>query len=726
MIVERSGHAMLAMETAINALSHPIVIADYTSPGCPIVFVNEAFTTLTGFGPNEVLGRNCSFLQGPGTDPNVISVMREAIANGLPVHTEVLNYRRDGSTFWNDLTIDPVRNEEGRITHLIAFQNDASLRSAAKEHRQEAEQHFAAIVGNIPGFVFRLVQHEDGTIALPFISASLGRTLGLGEADIVDMQTVAAFLHPLDREQCRVAILQSATALSPLNIDLRFVAKDSTEHWFRIHSTPRLHPGGDVIWDGLAMDIDAERSADVHTASLAGYDGLTGLCNRVQLHAAVRTALEGPPEMRGAKRGQLAMVYIGLDDFRPVNDALGQAFGDGILRRLGLRLREYAERLGGTAARLGGDEFGILLPQIDAAARLQEIGDAVARTVSYPMLVDGQECAVQACIGIATTRGEGDLAAVPAAERPAELLKRAHLALYIAKQDGAGLCRIYSPEFDDRVRNRVTLRQSLQRAISQSQFQLHYQPVVDLDSGRIVGAEALVRWLHPELGVQRPDVFIPFAESSGLIVPLGQWVMKQAMQQVRAWASQGLQAPRIAINLSSVQLSRPGFIAAVKQALHETGADPRQLEFELTEGVFLEGSNETFQQLNALRAMGFELALDDFGTGHSTFKYLRDFPVQKIKIDQTFVRQLVIDSSDASIVRAIIAVSRSLGLSVVAEGIETALQRDFLRDEGCKIGQGYLYSMPLVAEDFGWLLQSGMALPLGQRARMAQLDGAAA
>ena len=349
----------------------------------------------------------------------------------------------------------------------------------------------------------------------------------------------------------------------------------------------------------------------------------------------------------------------------------------------------------------------------------------MARTVSYPMLVDGQECAVQACIGIATTRGEGDLAAVPAAERPAELLKRAHLALYIAKQDGAGLCRIYSPEFDDRVRNRVTLRQSLQRAISQSQFQLHYQPVVDLDSGRIVGAEALVRWLHPELGVQRPDVFIPFAESSGLIVPLGQWVMKQAMQQVRAWASQGLQAPRIAINLSSVQLSRPGFIAAVKQALHETGADPRQLEFELTEGVFLEGSNETFQQLNALRAMGFELALDDFGTGHSTFKYLRDFPVQKIKIDQTFVRQLVIDSSDASIVRAIIAVSRSLGLSVVAEGIETALQRDFLRDEGCKIGQGYLYSMPLVAEDFGWLLQSGMALQLGQRARMAQLDGAA-
>ena len=404
---------------------------------------------------------------------------------------------------------------------------------------------------------------------------------------------------------------------------------------------------------------------------------------------------------------------MALDDFRSLNNTMGQVFGDGVLRRIGMRIQDYADKYGGTAARLGGDEFGLLLPDV-GERNVGDIAEALARMVAFPMLVDVQELSAQACVGAVAPAGLDDLAALKPAERGSELLKRAQVALYVAKQEGPGICRLYAPEYDDRVRNRVALHQSLRRGITEEEFKVNYQPVVNLDNGEIVGAEALVRWQHPELGVQRPDVFIPFAEASGLIVPLGNWVMKQAMRQMRRWASLGLRVPRIAINVSGVQLRRPGFIASVEQALAETGAEPAHLEFELTEGVLLEGSAEIFAQLKTLRAMGFMLTLDDFGTGHSTFRYLRDFPVQKIKIDQSFVRQLVIDSSDASIVRSIISLARSLKLEVVAEGIETPMQRDFLYAEGCRIGQGYLFSMPLGAEDFGWLLQTGTTLPIAQ------------
>jgi EAL domain-containing protein (putative c-di-GMP-specific phosphodiesterase class I) len=284
--------------------------------------------------------------------------------------------------------------------------------------------------------------------------------------------------------------------------------------------------------------------------------------------------------------------------------------------------------------------------------------------------------------------------------------------LRAAKQEGPGAYRVYSVAFDDRLRNRLALRQSLHRAIEGQQFELHYQPLVQLASGRIVGAEALVRWNHPELGTQRPDVFIPLAEASGMIVPLGAWAIKQAMRQGQLWKRPGVGAPRIAINISSIQLAKPGFIAAVEQALSETGADPRDFEFELTEGLMIEPSSETLAILTWVKSLGFGITIDDFGTGYSTFKYLRDFPVDKIKIDQTFVRQLAIDSSDASIIRSMIALSRSLGVQIVAEGVETAMQRDFLRDEGCEVGQGYFFSLPLTAEDFGWLLRSGLNLPV--------------
>jgi EAL domain-containing protein (putative c-di-GMP-specific phosphodiesterase class I) len=303
---------------------------------------------------------------------------------------------------------------------------------------------------------------------------------------------------------------------------------------------------------------------------------------------------------------------------------------------------------------------------------------------------------------------------VPPGEHVLDLLKKSHLAVQAGKREGPGTTLRFSPEHDDSTRNRVVLRQSLHQAVAERQFELHYQPLVELETGRIVGAEALVRWNHPQLGLQRPDLFIPLAESSGLIVPLGNWIISAAMQQARSWADEGIAVPRIAINLSAIQLKRPSLVTSIEQALRESRVDPRAFEFELTETSIMENPTMLAKQLAAIKAMGFQLAMDDFGTGHSTLKYLRDFSFDKIKIDQTFVRQLVIGSNDASIIRAILTLSRSLHMAVVAEGIETTIQRDFLYGEGCKVGQGYLFSMPLKAEDFAWLLRSGARLPLGK------------
>jgi EAL domain-containing protein (putative c-di-GMP-specific phosphodiesterase class I) len=258
----------------------------------------------------------------------------------------------------------------------------------------------------------------------------------------------------------------------------------------------------------------------------------------------------------------------------------------------------------------------------------------------------------------------------------------------------------------------MMLRHSMRDAIDQDQFELHYQPLVDLQSSRIVSAEALVRWQHPQLGLLRPDMFIALAEESGLIGLLGDWVMRTAMRQMVAWDSAGLSSPTIALNISSIQVKMPDFVEGVKAALAETGADARRFDLELTEGILFELSPQVLSVLTELKLLGFKLVIDDFGAGHSSLQYLRSFPIDKLKIDQIFVRQLVADSSDAVIIRAITSLARNLKIGLVAEGIETVEQRDFLRNQGCMTGQGYLFSLPLAAEDFAWMVEQKTALPI--------------
>jgi diguanylate cyclase (GGDEF)-like protein len=514
-------------------------------------------------------------------------------------------------------------------------------------------------------------------------------------------------LHPDDVEIARVAIERSAADLSPLVLAFRMIAENG-ERWVRTYSSPRLQKNGDVVWDGVGIDITTEKLTETRLAYLAYHDPLTGLSNRTFLAEQLALAIEAARK----ERTQIALSKLLVVGFSEISETLGMNEGDAALKSIAARLSELA-MLGNNAisARLAGAEFAILRRGGTAGTDADEFAGVMMRSLAQPIVVDQAALMTEPCVGTALLAPDdlGDLSAHAAA---AELMKRAAIALSAANKVGPGTHRLYDEDLDHRRQHRMMLRHSMREAIDKDQFELHYQPLVDLQSSRIVSAEALVRWQHPQLGLLRPDLFIALAEESGLIGPLGEWVMRTAMRQMMAWDSEGLDSPTIALNISSVQLKMPDFIETVRRAVAETGADARKFDLELTEGILLELSPHILSVLAELKLLGFQLVIDDFGAGHSSLQYLRNFPIDKLKIDQIFVRQLVAGSSDELIIRAITALAKSLKIGLVAEGIETVEQRDFLRDQGCTTGQGYFFSLPLAAEDFAWMIKQNSVLPI--------------
>jgi diguanylate cyclase (GGDEF)-like protein/PAS domain S-box-containing protein len=693
------------LERAAMETSRCIIITDHTQLDDPISFVNPAFTAHTGYSRDEAVGRNSRFLQGTDTDPTVVAEIRAALNAGQSIQREILNYRKNGQPFWNDIAIDPVHDERGAVVGFVSIQFDVSLKNLADCARLEAERRLHLIDDNMPGYLYQRLLKPDGTIELPYLSMSLNHILGLPDGTVITAGYFYEHVHSEDRDGLMRAIRSSAAGLSMFQEEFRLVRSSGDLSWFRSDAFPRATPNGDIVWEGVAIDVTAEKAGQIKLAFIESHDSLTGLCNRQVFNDAVKTAVNAV-----ASGSFTGVFYVDLDDFEVLNQLYGQPFGDRVLRRVGLRLTEFAETWGGVAARLGGDEFAVLFAALPLDISELELAEAMHKALTRPMNIDGQEVILEVCIGAASNHDPDSRFPEGADDRVAELTTRANLALSAAKQDGPNVCRTYSSHVDDRMRNRVQLRQSLQHAIQEQQFALHYQPLVDLLSGRIIGAEALVRWYHPDLGLQRPELFIPLAEATGLIVPLGAWVLKEAMRQARLWAEQGIEVPRIAVNVSSIQLQKPGFTAMAEQALAETRVKASGFKLELTESILIETSVDIRQQLSELRSLGFGIAIDDFGTGHSNFKYLKAFPIDEVKIDQDFVRHLVVDSRDATIIHAIIKLAQGLELGVIAEGIETAMQRDFLIAEGCSMGQGALFSMPLPAEDFGRLLMKSGGL----------------
>ena len=540
-------------DRAIAASSNGIIITDPTRPDNPIIYVNQKFEQITGYGAAEAVGKNCRFLANADREQPGVDELRIAIREGREWSGPLRNFRKDGTPFWNELYIAPVRDESGRVVNFIGVQKDVTERKLLEE--KLAHQAF--------------------------------------------------------------------------------------------------------------------------------HDPLTDLPNRSLFLDRVDHALK-----RARRRGErVAVLFMDLDNFKVINDSLGHEVGDELLIAVAGRLSSCLRPVD-TAARLGGDEFVVLLEDVEDPQEATKVAVRIEEALRAPFWVGGHHLFVTTSVGVALGGDDAD--------RSGDLLRNADLAMYRAKEGGKDSHAVFEPGMNEKALERLGMEADLRRALDKEEFRVYYQPKVSLKSGRIVAQEALVRWEHPERGLVPPAEFIPLAEETGLIVPLGQWVLEEACRQAKEWQNLYPTDPslRMSVNLSGAQFKRPDLGASVAEVLSETGLDPRDLILEITESMMVEDVGDALATLQELKSLGVKIAVDDFGTGYSSLSYLKRFPVDFLKIDRSFVEGLGRDSKDEGLVSASIELAHALDLEAIAEGVETEAQLEYLRSLGCDLAQGFYFQKP--------------------------------
>ena len=492
---------------------------------------------------------------------------------------------------------------------------------------------------------------------------------------------------------------------APLSLQTHARSRDGTMIPVEIHAS-RMLLNGSRRATVVVRDISERLDSQEQMWRLAHFDELSGLPNRLLFRQLLEQALIDA----GRSKKPLAVLLIDLDRFKLINDTLGHDTGDEVLRQVTARLRQCLSETD-IISRFGGDEFAALIRDIDGADAARAAAKRVLAAVDQPYRLNGEEYHLSASIGISTFPGDSVDATA--------LLRNAELAMYRAKDQGKNNFQFHSPQMNARSFEYVVLERFLRRAIEQDEFLIHYQPQVEVASGRLTGAEALLRWNHPGMGMMQPDKFIPLAEETGLIVPIGRIVMMRACVAARRWQECGIPGFRVAVNLSPRQFAQSELVADVRHILEDTGLAPEYLELEITESMVMENPERAAAILHELRAVGVKLAIDDFGTGYSSLGYLKRFPVDTLKIDRSFIKDVPADADDVAITHAVIAMGHSLRLLTVAEGVETKAQAEFLATNGCDLMQGYLISRPLPMEDMDRFLaqRCGLVIPRSQPTR---------
>ncbi|OLC53286.1 MAG: hypothetical protein AUH92_06260 [Acidobacteria bacterium 13_1_40CM_4_69_4] len=524
-----------------------------------------------------------------------------------------------------------------------------------------------------------------------------------------NLQAYLELLQPQDRELVARATGEAVRKEGPYSFDARIVMPDGGVR--HVHEQAEIvceDDGTPLRLSGTTQDITERKQIEEQIRFLAYYDGLTRLPNRALFMERLGQALASAQRQSRT----LAMLFLDLDRFKRINDTLGHTLGDRLLQAVSGRLKKClrstdtiarGDPLAGTdsVARLGGDEFIVTITDIARGEDAAKIARRVLDSLNEPFKLEEHEVVVTGSIGISLFPHDG--------ADVETLLKNADSAMYHAKDAGRGTYQFYSKSMNAAAFQRLALENSLRKALERGEFMLYFQPQVDVSSGTIFGAEALIRWRHPDLGMVSPADFIPLAEETGLILPMGEWVLHAAGAQGKAWQDAGFGPLIVAVNLSGRQFRQQQLVQTVEDALKATGLDPRCLELEITESILVQSVDDTLATLKRMRAMGLRVSLDDFGTGYSSLTYLKRFPIDTLKIDQSFTRDIATDAGDAAITAAIIAMSEGLKMAVIAEGVETEEQRDSLLQRGCRLMQGYLFGRPVPAEQFRLLLEKQAA-----------------
>ncbi|HUM01518.1 MAG TPA: EAL domain-containing protein [Thermoanaerobaculia bacterium] len=562
--------------------------------------------------------------------------------------------------------------------------------------------------GGIPSFAFEMLRKvlrdlpagillisPDGTITLANRTAA--DLLRRPEGDLVGANVFSDPWSPLREDGTPYGPGESPLAqalVSKVAVRNVIVGVPGAQNptWLLLSAEPEFSAEGDVRQVVCSfLDVTEGRRAEEEIEHLAYHDSLTGLPNRLLFADRIEVALSKARYSREA----LMVLVVDLDRFKLINDSLGHKAGDALLQQTAARLRHCIQD-GDTVARLGGDQFLILMPRIGSPSAIPTIAERILEALRRPFHIDNRELFVTGSIGISLFPDDGDDVQT--------LLQCADTAMNRVKREGRDAFMLYRPDMNARARERMKLETSLRRALERTEFLLNYQPQIDLASGQIVGAEALLRWRRGDKVVVPPSDFISILEETGLIVSIGEWVLRTAAAQVRAWQAAGLPLLRLGINLSARQFQHAGLVDAVRKVLSETGLPARSLLLEITESVAMERAAGSLAKLAELKRLGIQLALDDFGTGYSSLSYLKRFPIDVLKIDQVFVRGVEFDPKDAALGATSIAMAHGLNLRVIAEGVETEGQREFLRRHGCDEIQGFLVARPLSPEGFRKLL----------------------
>jgi diguanylate cyclase (GGDEF)-like protein/PAS domain S-box-containing protein len=550
-------------ERAIEYNPHGIIITDITQPDNPIVDVNPAFERITGYTKEEVLGKNCRFLQGLDNKLPAIRRIRLALQENREEHVVLRNYKKNGTLFWNQLNIAPVFDAEGQVKYYV----------------------------------------------------------------------------------------------------------------------------------GIMIDITNQKILEYQLTHQATHDPLTGLPNRSLLLDRIQQAIIQ------AKHTKLSVgiLFLDLDRFKLINDGLGHVIGDQLLTVIATRLLKSVDE-NCTVARIGGDEFVIVIPAIENENIALEKSKKILEELRKSAIIEGKELSITTSIGVSFYPKDGEDANI--------ILRKADMSMYLAKENGRNIFQVYTAELNKKMTKRMMLKNDLEGAIERKEFVLYYQPLIDLSNDMIFGAEALIRWNHPELGLIAPQDFIPIIEEDGLIVPVGEWVLHEACAKLKILQDQGFPDFRISINLSKRQLQRADICEAISSNLNEFQLKPGSVGFEITESTLLQNTEETIEKLHQLKEIGVILSIDDFGTGYSSLNYLKRFPVDKLKIDYSFIQGIPINENNAAITVAIIRLAQSLKLKVLAEGVENKAQLNFLRENNCNEAQGFYFSQPVSSDEFYLLLQT--------------------
>jgi diguanylate cyclase (GGDEF)-like protein/PAS domain S-box-containing protein len=699
--------ALRTSEARFRAISDASPLGIFVSDSAgSCVYTNVAYHKISGLSFEQTLGTNWMTAIHPEDRKRVLTEWRDAAMGLEPFQTEYRFLQEEGTVVWTRVSSAPMY--EGTQPHgRVKTVEDITARKLAEFALQAAEEALfdererAQVTLNSIGDAVLTTDVAGNVTYLNLVAEAMTgwswqEALGhpLSEVfNIIDGTTREVASNPATR-----AVKEDRTV--GLAADCVLVRRDGHESAIEdsaapIHNRDGQDAGAVIVFH----DVSKSRAMALKMAHLAQHDFLTDLPNRVLLTERLTQAIT----LAQRHHKQVALLFLDLDHFKHINDSLGHTVGDQLLQSVAERLAACV-RLSDTVCRQGGDEFVILLAEIARPHDTTLVAEKLLAAFALPHVIGGQDLHITLSIGISVYPDDGD--------NVETVMQNADTAMYHAKANGRNTYQFFTGEMNTEAVRRQQIESSLRRALKRGEFLLHYQPQVDLASGEMTGVEALIRWLDPNVGLLHPGRFVSIAEESGLIVPIGRWALREACRQTQLWLKRGLFAVPVSVNISAIEFRHKDFLAGVELILKETGLPAAYLELELTESILMHDADSSASMLGALKEMGVKLAIDDFGTGYSSLSYLRRFPIDTLKIDQSFVRAIGTNDDDATIVSAVIGMGINLKQRVIAEGVETSEQLAFLRARQCAGGQGFLFSHPMPPDDFaGLLVDEVVSLP---------------